>query len=99
MLRRKKEDGRRKKHFGRIALKATVGTTYFSFLNLRYPKSIIMKRNEFLKGLGLLGAGTLLPGTSVISGNALSAKTTGTTASCHLIPTETEGPFPLDLTS
>ncbi len=58
-----------------------------------------MKRNEFLKGLGLLGAGTLLPGTSVITGSTASAKTTGTTANCHLIPTETEGPFPLDLTT
>lgn len=55
-----------------------------------------MKRNEFLKGVGILGAGAFLPGTSAFAdGTAGATKTAG----CSLIPSETEGPFPLDLST
>lgn len=54
-----------------------------------------MKRSDFLKGMGLLGAGSVLPVST------LRAATTGVNKStaCVLIPSETEGPFPLDLTA
>lgn len=55
-----------------------------------------MKRNEFLKGAGILGLGTLLPAGKVFADTTTAAKGTG---SCVLIPSETEGPFPLDLTT
>lgn len=55
-----------------------------------------MKRHEFLKGLGILGAGAMLPATRAFADGNSSAKAT---ASCTLIPTETEGPFPLDLST
>lgn len=52
-----------------------------------------MKRNEFLKGLGLAGLGTLPFARAAAQ---MGAKT----AACPiLIPTETQGPFPLDLTT
>lgn len=55
-----------------------------------------MKRKEFLQGLGMAGIGTLL------SGPALKADTTVKKGplppNCTLIPSETAGPFPLDLT-
>ncbi|MBS1772227.1 MAG: T9SS type A sorting domain-containing protein [Bacteroidetes bacterium] len=53
-----------------------------------------MKRSDFIKGVGLAGVGTVLPwgATKAIAAD----KTTGT---CVLIPSETEGPFPLDLTT
>lgn len=54
-----------------------------------------MKRNEFLKGIGILGAGAMLPGKA-LADTAAAAKSG---AGCVLIPTETEGPFPLDLTT
>ena len=49
-----------------------------------------MKRSEFIKGSGLLGLSSLLPTKKL---EAITAK-----KSCVLIPTETAGPFPLDLT-
>lgn len=51
-----------------------------------------MNRKKFLKGLGLVGAGLTLPTTKLMAGG------NGTNA-CTLIPTETAGPFPLDLTA
>ncbi|TAE85157.1 MAG: hypothetical protein EAY81_06765 [Bacteroidetes bacterium] len=48
-----------------------------------------MKRLEFIKGSGLLGLSSLLPTQKL---EAMTAKRT-----CVLIPTETAGPFPLDL--
>jgi protocatechuate 3,4-dioxygenase beta subunit len=55
-----------------------------------------MNRKDFLKGLGLAGASTLLPSDKLL------AKTTEIVlppnACPTLIPVETEGPFPLDLT-
>lgn len=53
-----------------------------------------MKRGDFLKGLGLAGAGAVMPFGSAKALNA-AAKST----SCVLIPSETEGPFPLDLSA
>jgi len=50
-----------------------------------------MNRKNFLKGLGLVGAGLTIPTSKLLAGG------TGSN-SCVLIPTETAGPFPLDLT-
>jgi protocatechuate 3,4-dioxygenase beta subunit len=52
-------------------------------------------RREFIKTTGLLGAASLIPFGNVIAENNGSNKV----ASCTLIPTETAGPFPLDLTA
>lgn len=52
-------------------------------------------RRAFLKTTGLLGAASLVP-----FGNALAKSSeTKKVANCTLIPTETAGPFPLDLTA
>ncbi|XZF12799.1 dioxygenase family protein [Chitinophagaceae bacterium MMS25-I14] len=48
-----------------------------------------MKRGEFIKGLGILGVGSLLP-FSKAKADDLAGKST----SCTLIPTETAGPYP-----
>jgi len=54
-----------------------------------------MERKHFLKGMGLAGAATLIPFGKLFAGNdSVAEKPT----SCTLVPTETEGPFPLDLT-
>ena len=53
-----------------------------------------MNRKDFLKGLGLAGAGTfLLNGVT-----AKAHKSMAPPPDCTLIPSETAGPFPLDLT-
>lgn len=55
-----------------------------------------MKRQDFLKGLGLAGIGTLfLKGFGTASNQK---KTNLPPTTCVLIPSETAGPFPLDLT-
>lgn len=54
-----------------------------------------MKRTEFLKGVGILGLGSVLPIDKTLAQTA-AAKSGAT---CVLIPSETEGPFPLDLTT
>jgi protocatechuate 3,4-dioxygenase beta subunit len=51
-----------------------------------------MTRNDFLKGAGLLGLGLSLPGSIARSRTSNTAA-----ADCVLIPQETEGPYPLDL--
>lgn len=56
-----------------------------------------MKRKEFLQGLGLAGMSTLLPG-SVVNADRLRQKSKPGPPDCVLIPSETAGPFPLDLT-
>lgn len=56
-----------------------------------------MKRKEFLQGLGLAGMSTLLPG-SVVNADRLNQKSKAVPPDCVLIPSETAGPFPLDLT-
>ncbi|MCU0422436.1 MAG: T9SS type A sorting domain-containing protein [Bacteroidia bacterium] len=50
-------------------------------------------RREFLKLTGLFGAASLLPFQQVFASTRVKKA-----ASCTLIPTETAGPFPLDLT-
>ncbi len=55
-----------------------------------------MERKQFLKGLGLAGLGITLPFTKSIAKTGDAGETSG---SCVLIPTETAGPFPLDLTT
>jgi|ERR1043165_4941887 protocatechuate 3,4-dioxygenase beta subunit len=59
-----------------------------------------MKRRDILKGLGVAGLATLLP---LDKANAAAAKFGAMklrdNGSCVLIPTETAGPFPLDLTA
>lgn len=54
-------------------------------------------RRNFIKTLGIAGAGTLVPFPKLFAqGNSNSEAASG---SCTLIPTETAGPFPLDLTA
>lgn len=54
-----------------------------------------MNKREFLRTSGLLGAATFLPISRAFSEEGLF---TGARGSCSLIPSETAGPFPLDLT-
>ncbi len=57
-----------------------------------------MNRKDFLRGLGLVGASSLLPG--VKGGNNTTYKLLGGPNDvCTLIPSETSGPFPLDLSA
>lgn len=52
-----------------------------------------MERKTFLRGIGMVGAASLIP-----FGKVLAARGDGQKPSaCTLIPSETEGPFPLDL--
>lgn len=53
-------------------------------------------RRNFIKTLGLASAGTLVPVAPIFGQELISKKTA---SSCTLIPTETAGPFPLDLTA
>jgi hypothetical protein len=53
-----------------------------------------MDKRAFLRTAGLLGAASLLPSPRLIAAGATGKKAGG----CVLIPTETAGPFPLDLT-
>jgi len=53
-----------------------------------------MNKREFLKSLGVLGAASVLP-----SPGLLAAPKNDEITSCVLIPSETAGPFPLDLTA
>ena len=55
-----------------------------------------MKRKDFLRSVGLAGVASVLPGTP---GSSASTMTSGPLPpNCNLIPSETAGPFPLDLT-
>ena len=54
-----------------------------------------MRRKEFLKGAGLAGLGLALPWTRL---SARPRHHNGLLEECVLIPNETPGPFPLDLT-
>lgn len=51
-----------------------------------------MDRKKFLQTLGISGAASVIPASSIFTTNALPS-------ACTLIPTETAGPFPLDLTA
>ena len=55
-----------------------------------------MDKREFLRTSGLLGLAGVLPVGSAFAGGASEADEAG---ACVLIPTETAGPFPLDLTA
>ncbi|MDQ3015349.1 MAG: hypothetical protein M3R25_01310 [Bacteroidota bacterium] len=52
-----------------------------------------MKRKDFLRGFGIAGVSTILPHSSVSSSSLFTPPPGG----CSLIPSETAGPFPLDL--
>lgn len=54
-----------------------------------------MKRKDFLRGFGLAGIGTMLPKPAFRTRGTLSGPQP---PNCVLIPSETAGPFPLDLT-
>lgn len=56
-----------------------------------------MKRKEFLQGLGMIGVGSLMATPLFKSGRKLAPNPLP--PNCALIPTETAGPFPLDLTA
>lgn len=53
-----------------------------------------MNKREFLRTSGLLGAATLLP-----AGRLFASSEAGASGACVLIPSETAGPFPLDLSA
>ncbi len=53
-------------------------------------------RRDFLKKTSLLGVASLLPFSNFFASGANSGELTG---GCILIPSETAGPFPLDLTT
>ena len=54
-----------------------------------------MNRKDFLRGIGLAGVGTALAPQVAVAKNQVMV---GDPLACTLIPSETEGPFPLDLT-
>lgn len=54
-----------------------------------------MNKRKFLKTAGLLGVTATLPTRTLLSGGLPDVPT----ATCTLIPSETAGPFPLDLTT
>ncbi len=55
-----------------------------------------MKRKDFLKGIGLAGAASMISGT--VSSSSRAFPNGPLPPNCALIPSETAGPFPLDLT-
>lgn len=55
-----------------------------------------MNRKNFLKSAGVLGAASILPISNGLT-KSLEASVGG--GACSLIPSETEGPFPLDLSA
>jgi len=55
-----------------------------------------MKRLDFLRGLGLVGAGSMVAGKVATSPHTVNSGPMP--PNCTLIPAETAGPFPLDLT-
>lgn len=58
-----------------------------------------MKRIEFLRGLGIAGAGALLPLKNLTHLKTEKAPVAPPPPDCTLIPSETAGPYPLDLTA
>ena len=55
-----------------------------------------MKRGDFIRGLGLAGIGSMLPLSKIKADDNVMAKGT---AGCVLIPQETRGPYPYDLST
>lgn len=58
-----------------------------------------MKRNDFIKRLGLSSAGVLVAPSVLTAKSEASEREMDASGTCVLIPTETAGPFPLDLTA
>ncbi len=58
-----------------------------------------MNRKEFLKGMGLAGITSFLLPADVVRQHKKIHRSLGGGASCELIPQETTGPYPLDLSS
>lgn len=56
-----------------------------------------MKRKDFLRSAGILGAASVLPVSKVVTNTFVPSSDCG--GACVLIPSETEGPFPLDLSA
>ena len=54
-----------------------------------------MNRKDFLKGIGLAGVGLSMPASRVLADGFYKMRVN----SCTLIPAETAGPFPLDLSA
>lgn len=58
-----------------------------------------MNRKKFIQGMGLLGVSATIPAIGLVKAEELIDESTPDTVDdCVLIPTETAGPFPLDLT-
>lgn len=55
-----------------------------------------MERKQFLRGIGLAGAASLIPFGKALAGTGGDADKP---TACTVIPPETEGPFPLDLST
>lgn len=80
-----------------IAKTDDVNSFHFNLIRIIIQTHPLMKRTEFLRGVGLAGLSSLIPFNNSLATPAGSTqKTTGT---CVLIPSETEGPFPLDLST
>jgi protocatechuate 3,4-dioxygenase beta subunit len=58
-----------------------------------------MERKDFLRGIGLAGAVSLIPFRKVLAGIGAAPEAAAKPTSCTLIPSETAGPFPLDLSA
>ncbi len=56
-----------------------------------------MKRKDFLRGLGIAGLGSVLPAGKSAAAPATLDKLLAPPPNCTLIPSETAGPYPLDL--
>jgi protocatechuate 3,4-dioxygenase beta subunit len=58
-----------------------------------------MDRKDFLRGIGIAGIGTMLPATKTKAALNKIAKAQLPSGTCILIPQETAGPYPFDLSN
>src|SRR5437870_1138146 len=58
-----------------------------------------MKRKDFLRGLGVAGVASVLPLRNMKASALTKKLALGDAATCILIPQETSGPYPWDLSS